>query len=137
MGVQPFVTIMPMAKVFFGLIIFFLAWVLWVTVPRAIMRECPVCQGKGYLELEHPLYTAQGNQWVEQTTMLCPFCNGGKISLYDLREHQTQMLRWMVKEQKLNPEVLVQRVKESFGQSGLDELHQSNFFMDSKASQNP
>jgi hypothetical protein len=122
-----------MAKAFFGVLILVLCWLLWVTVPRGITRTCPVCQGRGVLDLDKPIYVAQGKDWVEKDQMLCPFCQGGKISLYDLRLHRTQMLRWMVKEQKLPPEVLVQRVSQGFGQAGLDELHDKNFFLDDKA----
>lgn len=125
-----------MVKAFFGLVIVLLAALLWVTVPRGIMRTCPVCQGTGYLQLDKPIYVAKGSEWVEKSEMLCPFCVDGKISLYDLRLHRTQMLKWMVKEQKLAPEVLVKRVQDGFGQDGLDELHRSNFFMDNQTPSN-
>lgn len=120
-----------MAKAFFGAFLVFLGLMLWVTLPRAIKRPCPVCQGTGYLPSPQPLVTRSGKDWVERDKMLCPFCTEGRISLYDLKLHRSQMLRWMVKEQKLAPEVLVKRVGEGFGQEGLDELHQVNFFMDS------
>jgi hypothetical protein len=125
-----------MVKAFFAVVLLCFLALLWVTVPRGIMRSCPVCQGTGYLQLEQPIYVASGTNWVEKTQMLCPFCEGGKISLYDLRLHRTQMLRWMVKEQKLSPEVLVKRVQDAFGQDGLDELHRSNFFMDNSTPSN-
>jgi hypothetical protein len=121
-----------MAKAFFGAFLLLLAAVLWVTVPRAIKRTCPVCQGRGTLPSARSILVGKGDQWQERKELLCPFCDHGRISLYDLRLHQSQMIRWMVKEQKLAPEVLIARVKDGFGDSGMEELHRNNFYMDEK-----
>jgi hypothetical protein len=121
-----------MAKAFFGAFLLVVVAVLWVSIPRAIMRTCPVCQGRGTLPSANPIMVGKGDQWVEKTELLCPFCDHGRISLYDLRLHRSQMIRWMVKEQKLAPEVLLSRVKDGFGEAGLDDLHANNFYMDEK-----
>jgi hypothetical protein len=119
-----------MAKAFFGIFLVFLGALLWITLPRAIKRPCPVCQGTGVLEASRPIVVGKGKEWIPQKTLLCPFCEKGRISLYDLKLHREQMLRWMVKEQKLDPETLVKRVKDGFGDEGLEALHKHNFFMD-------
>jgi hypothetical protein len=122
-----------MIKAFFGALLLLFGGILWVTLPRALKNPCPVCQGRGVLEASTPIVVGKGKDWIQKKDLLCPFCSEGRISRYDLKLHQSQMLRWMVKEQKLAPDELVRRVKEGFGQKGLDELHQSNFFMESRA----
>src|SRR5687767_4596823 len=122
-----------MTKAFFGALLLLLAGLFWVSLPRALKKPCPVCQGRGTLEPASTIMVVKGKDWVQKKELLCPFCTEGRISHYDLKLHQSQMLRWMVKEQKLAPDELVRRVKEGFGQKGLDELHQSNFFMESRA----
>ena len=102
---------------------------VWISVPRYIQRTCPVCQGTGYYDVNPPIEESLHGQLVLRTKLLCPFCDGGKLSLYNLRERQPKMLRWMVQVQKLPPDVLVKRVQEGFGQEGLDELHANHFFM--------
>ena len=122
-----------MAKAFFGAFLLLFGLVLWISLPRAMKKPCPVCQGTGLLESRTPIVVGKGREWVEKKELLCPFCVEGKISLYELKLHRLQMIRWMVKEQKLEPEVLVKRVREGFGEEGLSELDRSHFFMDEKS----
>jgi hypothetical protein len=119
-----------MAKLLLGLCVALLAAFIWASVPHYVRRTCPVCEGAGYYTIGGPVKISQGGKVLEKERFLCPFCDGGTLSLYDLRQRQTQMLKWMVKQQKLPPEELVRRVNDSFGQEGLDELHANNFFMD-------
>lgn len=119
-----------MAKAF--LLILFLSLLgalAWISAPRILRRTCPVCQGKGYYQVSEPIAVGVRGKVVERTQLLCPFCDGGTLTLYDLRERRPKMLQWMVQQQKLSPNVLVVRVKEAFGQDGLDELHANRFFM--------
>jgi hypothetical protein len=117
-----------MGKAFFGAVLLLLAALLWVTLPRGIKKTCPVCQGQGFLLSQKPIFVGKGKGWEEKDRLLCPFCEGGKISLHELKLRRTQMLHWMVKEQRLQPEILVQRVREGWGEAGLQELHEADFF---------
>ena len=102
---------------------------IWISLPRLQRRTCPVCQGTGYYEAESPIVVAVKGKVVARSRLLCPFCDAGRLSLYDLRERRPKILEWMVTRQKLPPELLVKRVKDAFGQEGLDELHANHFFM--------
>ena len=118
-----------MVKAFLALALAGFLALAYVSVPHAIMRTCPVCEGTGYYEPGKAITVSAHGKLEERKQLLCPFCSGGRLSLYDLRERRPKMLRWMVLEQKLPPGVLVKRVKDAFGQQGLDELHANNFFM--------
>ncbi len=120
-----------MAKAFFAALAVGLGLVLWLSLPRGIMRPCPVCQGSGSLPLSAPIYEGKAGQWQEKKALLCPFCAQGRISLHDLREKRELMMRWMVREQKLDPQELVRRVEAAWGKPGLDELHKRKFFIGS------
>lgn len=113
-----------MAKAFFGAFLLLFGLVAWVSIPHAIKRTCPVCEGRGTLESRRQIMVGKGKEWVEKKELLCPFCNEGQISLYDLRLHRAQMIRWMVKEQKLEPAVLVRRVEQGWGAEGLQAWHE-------------
>ena len=101
----------------------------WISAPRVLRRTCPVCQGSGYYLADAPIEVGMGGKVVQRSKLLCPFCDGGTLSLYDLRERRPKILQWMVSRQKLPPDLLVTRVKAAFGQEGLDELHANHFFM--------
>ena len=118
-----------MVKAFFGILILALAALIYVSAPKAMMRSCPVCQGYGRLSTPKPLMVAKGHEWIEKKDLLCPFCTGGQLSLYDLRNKEDLMLRWMVVEQKLPPDVLVKRVRAGWGEEGVTRLHEKNFFI--------
>ena len=118
-----------MVKAFFMLVLLGLGLLAWIAVPQYVRRPCPVCQGAGVYSPGQPIEVLEHGQLLQRQSLLCPFCEGGTVSLFELRERRTKMLQWMVKEQKLPPEVLVKRVKDAFGQAGLDELHNNNFFM--------
>lgn len=125
-----------MAKAFFAAFLALLAGVLWVSLPRGIKRPCPVCQGAGTLPATHPIFEGRGQgkneTWVERRETLCPFCDQGRLSLYDLRLKRGLMLKWMVKEQKLDPKELARRAEAGWGKDGLDELHRKNFYLETK-----
>jgi hypothetical protein len=119
-----------MVKGFFlTLVLGAFAALAFFSTPRVLRRTCPVCQGSGTYEADTPIAVGVRGKVVERTRLLCPFCDGGTLSLYDLRQRRPRILQWMVSRQKLPPELLVKRVKEAFGQDGLDELHANNFFM--------
>ena len=119
-----------MAKGFFltllGLVF---AALVWISLPRLQRRTCPVCQGTGFYEAETPIIVTVKGKEMQRSRLLCPFCDGGSLSLFELRERRPKILEWMVTRQKLPPELLIKRVGEAFGQEGLDELHANHFFM--------
>src|SRR5260221_4503701 len=95
-----------MVKAFLALALAGLLAMAYVSLPHAIMRTCPVCEGRGFYEAARPITVSAHGKLQERLQLLCPFCSAGKLSLYDLRERRPKMLRWMVLEQKLPPGVL-------------------------------
>lgn len=121
-----------MAKAFFMSMLALLGLSLWLTLPHALKKDCPVCLGEGLLPVKAGVFVAErGGKWREKKTMLCPFCKEGRISHYDLEEKRELMMRWMVREQKLAAPELLRRVERGWDQEGLDLLHDKKFFLGS------
>jgi hypothetical protein len=109
-------------RIFFSLVALAAAAVLWKAYPSMVHRQCPVCLGQGRLTLRQPLVEVKRGEPVERRDILCPFCQGGRLSLAELRGQEANILRWMVKDQQLKGDELVRRVRDAYGEEGLRAL---------------
>lgn len=94
----------------------------WKAYPSMVWRTCPVCEGQGSLRLRQAAVILRKGVPVEKPSILCPFCDGGRLSLARLRDQQANILRWMVKDQRLEGAELVRRVQAAYGPDGVAEL---------------